>query len=332
MAFKLPHLASELKLGSLTLKNRVVLSSMTRNRALDASVPTDSMVTYYKQRSTAGLVLTEGIFIEAIGSEWPHAPGLWSKAQVAGWRKVVDAVHAEGAAIFAQIWHIGRVAHPLHQAGQPNWGPSAIGAKGGKFRLLHGEPGYVTPKAIEDPNHFVELYRRAAINAKEAGFDGIELHGANGYLPHQFLESHSNQRTDAWGGSPQKRTKFALDIIKVFIDVMGDASRVGIKLSPCGGYNDMGDPKDELVATYSHLIKELDALKIGYVQLMRYTPMLDPTGRGTQVDVLQTFGGLVKNPRLLLNGGLSGPEAEELLTPGKTPRPIDAAVFGVPFI
>ncbi|KAJ3214132.1 hypothetical protein HDU67_002043 [Dinochytrium kinnereticum] len=324
---KLPHLASELNIGSLKLKNRYVMASMTRNRALVASIPTESMVTYYKQRCSAGLILTEGIFIEPMGGEWPFAPGIWNKPQVEGWRKVVKAVHEEGTAIVAQLWHIGRVAHPLHQAGQPNVGPSAITANGGKFRLLDGHPGYVQPIAIEDPKVYVEMYRKAAVNAKEAGFDALELHAAND-LPHQFLETHSNKRTDAYGGSIENRTRFALDIIKALIEVMGDASRVGIKLSPCGGYNDMGDPMDVAKATYTHLIKELDAMKIGYIQISRHSPDFDPTGRGTKMDVVEEFRGLIKNSKFLLNGGLQGVEAEEMVAN----KIIDGAVFGRPFL
>ncbi|KAJ3094745.1 hypothetical protein HDU97_007636 [Phlyctochytrium planicorne] len=327
----LPNLASPLKLGSLTLKNRLVLSSMTRNRAVDSSIPTDSMVTFYKQRSSAGLLLTEGIFIEPQGGEWPHAPGIWNKAQVAGWKKVVDAVHAEKSLIFAQIWHIGRVAHPLHQAGQPNVGPSAIAAKGGKFRLLDGHPGYVQPKAIEDPKVYVEKYRQAAINAKEAGFDGIELHAANGYLPNQFLESHSNQRKDAYGGSIQNQSRFILEIIRTFIEVYGDSTRVGIKLSPRGGYNDMGEPLEVAKELYGYLIKELDGLKIGYIQLAWLNAELDPATRGNKIDVMKELAPLVKNAKLFVNGNLTGPTAEAMLEP-KNAKPIDAAVFGRPFI
>ncbi|KAI8852433.1 hypothetical protein BC829DRAFT_385109 [Chytridium lagenaria] len=291
----LPHLASELKVGSLTLKNRYVLSAMTRNRATNpGSVPTDTMATYYKQRSTAGLIITEGIFIEPMGSAKLKSP--------AG-RKSSTLSNAEKSAIFAQIWHIGRVAHPLHQAGQPNVGPSAIAANGGKFRLLAGEPGYVQPIAIEDP--------------KEAGFDGVELHAANGYLPHQFLEAHSNKRTDAYGGSPENRARFILDIIKIFVEVMGDSTKVSIKLSPCGGYNDMGDPIDVLRAEYSYLIKELDNLKLGYIGI---------------IDVIEEFGGLIQNAKLMLNGGLSGTEAEGLIDPTKNKRAIDLACFGRPYL
>ena len=152
---------------------------------------------------------------------------------------MTDAVHAKGGKIFAQLWHLGRITHPLHQCGLPALGPSAIAAQGGKYRYLKDEPTYVIPKAIEDPNKIIALYRQAAINAKAAGFDGVEMHSANGYLPHQFLESHSNKRTDQWGGSIENRARFTLAAVKELISVYGDSKRVGIKLSPAGGYNDM---------------------------------------------------------------------------------------------
>jgi 2,4-dienoyl-CoA reductase-like NADH-dependent reductase (Old Yellow Enzyme family) len=174
------------------------------------------------------------------GTEWPNAPGIWSEAHVQGWKKVTDAVHAKGGKIYAQLWHLGRVCHPLHQCGLPALAPSAVAAKGGKFRYLKDTPGYATPKPIENPSDIIALFRQAAINAKKAGFDGVELHSANGYLPHQFLESHSNKRADEWGGSIENRCRFVLSAIKTLIEVYdGNSKCVGIKLSPGGGYNDM---------------------------------------------------------------------------------------------
>ncbi|KAJ3074639.1 hypothetical protein HDU99_001692 [Rhizoclosmatium hyalinum] len=327
---KFPELASPLKLGSLTLKNRVIMASLTRNRASPGGIPNDLMALYYKQRSTAGLILSEGTFVEEIGGEWLNAPGIHTPAQIAGWKKVTSAVHSANSLIFAQLWHIGRVAHPNHQNGRPNVGPSAIKAEGGKFRLLEGNPGYVQPVAIEDPQVYVEMYRRAAKNAKEAGFDGVELHAANGYLPHQFLESHSNQRTDTWGGSVEKRARFVIEIIKVLISEWGsDAKRVGIKLSPAGGYNDMGDVDDVARVQYTYLIQELDKLNLGYIQLSQGYP----SPRANKLVVLNEFRPLIKNAHVFFNTSLTGEIAEQQLT-GKFPgvAAIQGAVFGRLFI
>ncbi|KAJ1559501.1 hypothetical protein HK405_010396 [Cladochytrium tenue] len=168
----------------------------------------------------------------------------------------------------------------------------------------------------------------------EAGFDGVELHAANGYLASQFIEAHSNQRTDEWGGSPEKRAKFVLEVIRAFIRATGDSKKVGIKLSPAGGYNDMGDSTEVAIQEYTYLIKELDALDIGYIQLARYVPFMDPEGRGNKLDVVQTFRPLIKNAHCFVNGGLNGEEAEHLLDPNypKSVPAIQVAVFGSTFI
>ncbi|CAF1145374.1 unnamed protein product [Adineta steineri] len=268
--------ATPLQLGPLLLKNRVIMSSLTRDRN---RVPGPLQVEYYTQRTGAGLILTEGTLIE------PQA-GIYSDEQVAGWKKIVDSVHAHNGHIFLQLWHVGRVAHPLLQDGRPNVAPSAIAAKGGKFRQLEGHPGFVTPTAIDDPEHYIALYKRAAERAKEAGFDGVELHSANGYLSHQFIDNTSNQRTDQWGGSAENRCRFPLRIIDEISGVFGN-DRVGIKLSPSGGYNDMGMTEKDTTETFGYLIKELNARRIAYIQLTRYWPFRDPAQRGTYVDIFQ---------------------------------------------
>ncbi|CAF1273848.1 unnamed protein product [Adineta steineri] len=275
--------ATPLQLGPLLLKNRVIMSSLTRDRN---RVPGPLQVEYYTQRTGAGLILTEGTLIEPQGTEWTNAPGIYSDEQVAGWKKIVDSVHAHNGHIFLQLWHVGRVAHPLLQDGRPNVAPSAIAAKGGKFRQLEGHPGFVAPTAIDDPEHYIALYKRAAERAKEAGFDGVELHSANGYLSHQFIDNTSNQRTDQWGGSVENRCRFPLRIIDEISGVFGN-DRVGIKLSPSGGYNDMGMTEKDTTETFGYLIKELNARRIAYIQLTRYWPFRDPAQRGTYVDIFQ---------------------------------------------
>ncbi|CAF0815463.1 unnamed protein product [Adineta ricciae] len=313
--------ATPLQLGPLLLKNRVIMSSLTRDRN---RVPGPLQVEYYTQRAGAGLILTEGTLIEPLGAEWSNAPGIYSDEQVAGWKKVVDSVHNHNGRIFLQLWHIGRVAHPLLQDGRPNVAPSAIAAKGGKFRQLEGTPGYVTPVAIENPEHYVALYKRAAERAKEAGFDGVELHAANGYLPHQFIDNTSNQRTDQWGGSAENRCRFPLRIIDEIASVYGN-DRVGIKLSPGGGYNDMGMTEKNTVETYGYLIKELNARRIAYIQIARYWALGDPVKRGTPVDIFQ-WRGLIdsSHTKFFVNTEYNSEDGTKALQDGSA----DAVVFG----
>ncbi|KIJ23425.1 hypothetical protein M422DRAFT_231647 [Sphaerobolus stellatus SS14] len=331
------YLNTPVALGAIELLNRNIMSAMTRNRSLPTSIPNDTNVEYYKQRAHggAGLIVTEGILIVQQGTEWPHAPGIWTDEHVNGWKKVTDAVHAEGSKIVAQLWHCGRVSHPdmpeQIASGQPIWAPSAIAARGGKFRTLPGVPGYVTPVELPDPQVIIEQFRNAAIKAKEAGFDGVELHGANGYLPHQFLDSTSNKRTDMWGGSVENRARFILEATKALVSVWG-ADRVAVKLNPAGGYNDMGMPLEETLETFTYLIKELDEMKLAYLALSRYLPMSDPVfdgkTRATQHDVLNSYRPFIENTKLVLNGGLTPSEADGLIQSGE----IDAAAFALLWI
>ncbi|KAF5356476.1 hypothetical protein D9757_012472 [Collybiopsis confluens] len=325
-----------IQLGPLTLRNRIFMSAMTRNRAVPTNVPNSIMVDHYQQRATsAGLIITEGVLITPQGSEWPHAPGIWSKEQVAGWKNITDAVHKEGSYIFAQLWHLGRTSHPdapeQKAAGVPVYAPSAISARGGKFRFISGEPGYVTPSAIDDPTELLDLFEKAAVNAKEAGFDGVELHGANGYLVHQFLDSTSNTRQDSWGGSVANRSKFGLLALERLIKVFGK-DRVGIKLSPSGGYNDMGMPLDETIETYKHFISEADKLGIAYFDVVRYVPAFDVEFEGkkraTPHDAIDIYKPIVKNAKFFSNGGFSAEEAAAFVKDGK----VEGVFFGMGWI
>ncbi|KAI9294231.1 FMN-linked oxidoreductase [Neoconidiobolus thromboides FSU 785] len=318
------NLQQPLNLKGLKLKNRVVLASLTRNRGI---VPDKLFAEYYGQRASAGLILSEGVLIEPQGTEWPGAPGIWSKEQIKGWKIVTDKVHEKDSYIFAQLWHLGRAANALLNAGMAPPAPSAIKANGGKFRLLEGNPGYSIPKAIQDPKEYVQNFKQAAINAKEAGFDGIELHSANGYLAHQFLDSNSNQRTDNYGGSIENRSRFVLEVIDAFIEVFS-ADRVGIKLSPCGGYNDVGEKtEEEAYKLFSYLISELDKREVAYIQIMRHLPDFDPASRGLKLDV-EKFFPLIKNAKIFINGGFSAEEGDKYIADGKA----DAVVYGRGFI
>ncbi|KIK52848.1 hypothetical protein GYMLUDRAFT_49694 [Collybiopsis luxurians FD-317 M1] len=336
MASTLASLLEPIQLGPLTLRNRVFMSALTRNRSVPTNVPNVVNLEYYRQRAkSAGLIITEGTLISQQGTEWPHAPGIWNKEHVAGWKKITEAVHAEGSFIFAQLWHLGRVSHPdapeQKASGLPVYAPSAIAARGGKFRFLPGNPGYVTPTAIDDPTVLLDAFEKAAINAKEAGFDGVELHGANGYLIQQFLDSTSNLRTDNWGGSVENRSRFGLEALKRLIKVFGN-DRVGIKLNPAGGYNDMGMPLDETIETYSYFISEAEKLGIVYIDLVRYLDSLDPViegkKRATQHDILATYTPLIKKAQVFANGGFSPEEAAAVVKSGQ----VSGIFFGMAWI
>ncbi|KAJ6573947.1 hypothetical protein DFH09DRAFT_1078882 [Mycena vulgaris] len=343
----MPTLFSPLTLGSVTLPNRIGMlsldycspqmtdlvthagmSALTRNRADVSTVPNALMKEYYLQRAVGGcgLIVTEGTLVTRQGTEWPQAPGIWNKEQIAAWKTIVDAVHTTETKIYCQVWHLGRVSHPdapeQIAAGVPVYGPSAISARGGKFRFLPGKPGYVTPTEIEDPTTLIALFKQAAINAKEAGFDGVELHGANGYLVHQFLDSTSNKRTDKWGGSVENRARFGLETLKSLIEVYG--ADVAVKLSPAGGYNDVGMPLPETIEVYTYFITEAEKLGLSYIVLARY---LEINGEmdATPHDVLATFRPAVTRAKLFANDSFTPAEAEEMVAAGT----IDGVFFGV---
>jgi len=240
-------------------------------------------------------------------------------------------VHEKGGVIIQQLWHIGRVAHPLHQSGRLPIAPSAVAAVGGKFRLIQGRPGYVTPVALKNPKEIVEKFRQAAILSKEAGFDGAELHSANGYLSHQFLDTCSNQRTDEYGGSYKNRCRFTLECIDAIIGVWGP-KRVGIKLSPGGGYNDMGDKNvEDTYECYQYLISELSSRGIAYIQLMNHdenvNEYFDPLGRGNDIDNSR-LSKFFTNGAVLRNGGYTRSSAIHSIQSGEA----DAIVFGRDYV
>lgn len=336
-----PNLAKPVQIGAILARNGAIMASLTRNRSGPGektdSIPNTDNLEYYRQRAAggAGLILTEGTLISQQGTEWPRCAGLWSQEHASAWKKIVDAVHAEGCPIVLQSWHVGRIAHPEQReaklSGKPVFAPSAIASRGGKFREIGNKP-HTTPTAIPDPKIILEDYKNNAILAKEVGFDGIEVHSANGYLIHQFLDSTTNKRTDQYGGSIENRCRFGLEVTKTMIEVFG-ADRVGIKLTPCGGYNDVGMPLEEDIATFKYYITELDKMGIAYIQLVRYLEVMDPEyeegkKRATIHDVVATYTPLIENAKVLLNGSYDAKEADEAIAKGIA----DAVVFGVPFI
>jgi N-ethylmaleimide reductase len=255
-------------LGSLELQNRMVMSPMTRCRAGEGGVPTDLNATYYQQRAPAGLIIAEGTQISAQGVGYPATPGIHSPAQVAGWKMVTDAVHSAGGRIFLQLWHCGRVSHSFFHDGALPVAPSPVAINGMtlQFRGDGGVP-FETPRPLEldEIPGVIEQYRQAAQNAKVAGFDGVEIHGAFGYLPDQFLQDGTNQRIDQYGGSVENRARFLLEATQVAVDVWGN-ERVGVKLSPSNTFNDMRD--SDPIATFSFAVTALSNLGVGYLHIM----------------------------------------------------------------
>ncbi len=307
-------LFSPTKLGPLTLKNRLVMSPLTRSRAI-GNVPNELMVEYYAQRaSSVGLIITEGTSPSPNGLGYPRIPGIFSAEQVAGWKQVTDAVHAKGAKIFVQLMHTGRIGHPNNlPAGAAVVGPSAVAAAGEMYTDAEGAKPHPTPKAMTDADIKTAIgeYVHAAKNAIAAGFDGIELHGANGYLIEQFIRPNSNQRTDAYGGGIENRARFALEVAKAAVAAIGK-DKVGIRLSPYGAFNDM-PPYPEMEADYAYLARQLNAVGLVYVHLVDHSSMGAPT---VPQSIKDTFRKEFKGA-LILSGGYDAARAEADLAAGK---------------
>ncbi len=254
-------------LSGIQLGNRIAMAPMTRSRAFGEGLTvTDSTVEYYAQRASAGLIITEGIQPSVIGQGYPDTPGLHSDEQVAAWRRVTDAVHANGGKIFAQIMHAGRIGHPvLFPDALVSVAPSAVAAAGQLF-THEGPKDFLAPRELttDEIAAVIEDFAAAARNAIEAGFDGVELHGANGYLIHQFLAPNTNRRTDEWGGSVENRIRFAVEVTKAVVEAIG-AERTGLRLSPGNVYNDIAETDTE--AVYPALVEELEPLGLGYLHI-----------------------------------------------------------------
>jgi N-ethylmaleimide reductase len=258
---------SAFTLGPLQLPNRVVMAPMTRNRAGPGNVPVALNATYYAQRATAGLIVSEATQVSPQGLGYPDTPGIHSAEQIAGWKLVTDAVHRAGGRIFLQLWHVGRISHPLLQPdGALPVAPSAI-APTGQAWTLDGLKPYVTPRALEtsEITSLVENYRRGAANARHAGFDGVELHGANGYLVDQFLRDKTNRRIDRYGGSALNRARFLLEVTEALVAEWG-AERVGVRLSPTTPFNDMADSNP--AETFSTAVQELNRFGLSYLHIV----------------------------------------------------------------
>ncbi|MCU0842624.1 MAG: alkene reductase [Thiobacillaceae bacterium] len=261
-------LFSPLQLGPHALANRLVMAPLTRNRAGRDGVPTEMMAEYYAQRASAGLILSEATCIAPTAVGYPYTPGIWNGAQVGGWAPVTGAVHARGGRIFCQLWHVGRISHPdLQPDGALPVAPSAVRPEGQAMTYAGPRP-YVTPRALETAElpEIVDQYRIAAKNALAAGFDGVEVHAANGYLLDEFLRDGSNRRADAYGGSVDNRARLLLEVLDAVVGVWG-AQRVGVRLSPIQPFNDMRDSDPE--GTFTRVVELLNPLDLAYLHVTR---------------------------------------------------------------
>ncbi|MFS8204535.1 alkene reductase [Streptomyces sp. CWNU-52B] len=295
-------------LSGTPLTNRIVMAPMTRSRAGDGGAPTDLSAEYYAQRASAGLIVTEGIQPSAVGQGYPDTPGLHSAEQIAAWRKVTDAVHAAGGRIFAQLMHAGRIGHPtLLPDGLVNVGASPVRAEGQVY-THEGPLDFVTPRELtgDEVRATVGEFAAAARGAIEAGFDGVELHGANGYLIHQFLAPGSNRRTDEWGGSVENRIRFAVETVKAVAAEIG-TGRTGIRLSPGNPYNGIQEPEPE--PTYTALVAALDPLDLAYLHITEVDEARELT-----LALRKRFSGtFILNPA---TEGPTGPESLSLVEDG----------------
>jgi N-ethylmaleimide reductase len=277
------NLFTPVKLGPYTLKNRMVMAPLTRNRSTETYSPQAMNVTYYKQRSSAGLIITEASQISPQGLGYPLTPGIYSNEQVVEWKKVTDAVHENGGHIFLQLWHVGRISHPSLQIdNQLPVAPSAIKPEGEAFTYSGLQP-FVEPHALETGEiaDIINNYKHAAECALKAGFDGVEVHAANGYLIDQFLRDGSNQRGDEYGGSLENRSRFLLQVLDAVIDVWG-SDRVGIRLSPLNSFNSMHDSNPE--ALFSYVVERLNPLKLAYLHVVEGS-ILTPVNNDTAFDL-----------------------------------------------
>jgi N-ethylmaleimide reductase len=312
------------QVGATYLPNRVLMAPMTRSRADRAGVPGPATVLYYTQRAASGLIITEATQVAPEGQGYVFTPGIHSEAQVAGWRKVTDAVHAAGGRIFLQLWHVGRISH---ESFQPGGGlpvaPSAIRHEGTTFTYDGVQP-HPIPRALETEEvpGVVAQFRHGAALAKKAGFDGVEIHGANGYLIDQFLRDGTNKRTDRYGGSAPNRARFLLEVTQAVVDVWG-ADRVGVRLSPLGTFNGMSD--SDPATTFGHAVAELDRLGLAYLHLVEQfgDAALSDADRAVLAAVRERWHG-----PYIANGAYDGERAAEAVESGWA----TAVAFGVPFI
>ncbi|WP_293902437.1 alkene reductase [Phenylobacterium sp.] len=312
----MPSIFDPIQVGDLTLRNRIVMAPLTRARSGAERTPGPMVAQYYAQRASAGLIIAEATSVTPLGVGYADTPGIWSDAQVEGWKLTTQAVHDAGGLIFLQLWHVGRISDPSLLDGQPPVAPSAVAAKG-DVSLLRPKRPYPVPRALtlDEIAGVVEAYRKGAENAKRAGFDGVELHGANGYLLDQFLQDGSNRRTDAYGGSIENRARLMLEAVDATISVFR-ADRVGLHIAPRGDAHDMGD--SDLAATFDYVARAMGERRIAFLMAREHVAddRLGPRLKAA-------FGGVY-----IANEGLDLARAQALIEAGEA----DAAGFGKLFI
>ncbi len=309
-------LHSPIRIGAWDLPNRIIMAPLTRARAGQERVPNALMAEYYVQRSTAGLILSEATSVDPLGVGYADTPGIWSEEQVAGWKLVTKAVHAAGGRILLQLWHVGRISHPMFLNGALPVAPSAV-IPAGHVSIVRPITPFVTPRALElkEIPGIVAAYRKGAENAQRAGFDGVEIHGANGYLLDQFLQDKTNQRADEYGGPIENRARLMLEVTDAVISVWG-ADRVGMHLAPRGDAHDMGDSNPS--ATFGYVAKELGRRRLAFICARE---SLGEKRIGPQLKA--AFGGIyIANEKFTMATG------NQVLAAGEA----DAVAYGVPFI
>jgi 2,4-dienoyl-CoA reductase-like NADH-dependent reductase (Old Yellow Enzyme family) len=305
-----------LKVGAYTIPNRIIMAPLTRSRAGSQRIPNDLMATYYRQRAEAGLILSEATAVHPMGVGYANTPGIWSHEQIEGWKKITSAVHAEGGKIFLQLWHVGRISDPMFLNGELPVAPSAIAASG-HVSLVRPQKTFVVPRALrtDEIPVIVEYFRHGAQNALQAGFDGVEIHGANGYLLDQFLQDGTNKRTDHYGGSIENRARLALEVTDAVISVWG-ADRVGYHIAPRGDSHGIKDSNP--AATFTYLASELGKRKIAFIFAREFQD-----DKSLTAQLKKAFGGVyIANEKFTKEG------AEALLERGDA----DAVAWGLNFI
>jgi N-ethylmaleimide reductase len=315
------QLFTPLQVGALTLPNRILMAPLTRCRADQDHVPTALMAEYYAQRASAGLIIAEATAIMAGCTAFWTEPGIYSEAQVAGWKQVTDAVHARGGQIVLQLWHGGRACHPLMNNGALPVAPSALPITNDEIHTPNGKVPHGTPRALEDAEipDIVAGFAAAAARAKDSGFDGVEVHGANGYLLDEFLRDGSNHRTGAYGGSVANRARLLLEVLEATITVWG-SDRVGLRVSPLNSYNSMID--SDPMGTFTWLAQRLNDYHLAYLHVMRSDFLQEQAG-DVMTPMRASYQGV-----LIGNMGYSATEAEQAIAASQ----LDAVAFGVPFL
>lgn len=301
-----------LKAGALHLPNRIIMAPLTRCRASEGRIPNDLMAEYYAQRSTFGMIMTEATSVDAMGVGYPNTPGIWSDEQTAGWKRIVDGVHDKGGTILCQLWHVGRISDPVYLDGKQPVSSSAV-TPAGHVSLIRPEKNFVEPRplSIDEIRDVVQQYKRGAENALKAGFDGVEIHGANGYLIDQFLQASTNKRDDEYGGSIENRMRFMMEVVDAVTSVW-NADRVGMHLAPRGDAHDMGD--SNLPGLFTKVAEVLGKRGLAFLCARENfdTPPLGPTMK-------EAFGGV-----FIGNENFTAQSAREAITSGK----VDAVAFG----